>query len=62
MQNLLVVVADKSKFEPILGRVDVQSARACASVEVVNLLALDAGEIDGLVQCLDDTIVTIYTV
>lgn len=57
MQNLLVVVTDKSQFKPVLGRVNIHRARARASVEVMDLFALDSSEIDRLIQGLDNTIV-----
>jgi hypothetical protein len=58
LKHLVVVLSDKGKFESVLGRVDGDGPRLGGSVQAVDNLPLDSGEVDGLLERLDDTIVT----
>lgn len=58
LEDLIVVFAGERELEAVLGRVDGDGPRGSGSVEAVHDLALDAGEVDGLLEGLDDTVVT----
>lgn len=58
MQHFLVVVPDESKLEPVLRRVDGDGPWASRTIKAVYGLALDAGEVDGIVKGANHTVVT----
>ncbi len=58
LQDLIVVLPDQSKLEPILGRINRDCPWFGGSVQAVNDLSLDSGKVDGLFEILDDTIIT----
>jgi hypothetical protein len=58
MEHLVIVVTQERKFEPVLGRVERNCARACRSVQAMSGLALDTGEVDGVIKCADHAMVT----
>jgi hypothetical protein len=59
VQDFLIVVADQSQLEAVLGWIDDDSARLGIAVKAVDGLALDPSQIDGLLQRLDDAVVTL---
>lgn len=59
LEYLIVVLANERELESVLGWVDSNSARLGGSVETVHDLTLDASEVNGLVERLDDTIITV---
>jgi hypothetical protein len=50
-------VADESKLESVFGRVDLDGLWLCRTVKAVDGLAFDAGQVDWLIESLDDTVV-----
>lgn len=60
VEDLVVIPADEGELEAVLGRVNRDRLRACVAVQAVNDLALDAGEVDGLVESLDDPVVAAW--
>lgn len=60
LQDLVVVLPDQSELESVLGRIDGDGTRLGGAVETVDDLALDASEVDRLVEGFNDAIVTIY--
>ena len=58
LQDLVIVFADESELEAILGGVDGDSPWLSGAVEAVNNLALDSSEIHGLIKRLDDAVVS----
>jgi len=58
-QNYLLVFAvDQSELELVLGGVDVENARLALPVQAVDLAALDFGQVNGHVDCADDSVIT----
>jgi hypothetical protein len=58
LEHLIVVPLDQSKLEAVLGRVDFQGSRFSIAIQAVNTAALDLDKINRLVQCPNDTAVT----
>lgn len=58
MEDLVVIVTQQRKFEPVFSRVERDSARACRSVQAMGGLTLDTGKIDGVIECADHAMVT----
>jgi hypothetical protein len=58
-QNYLLVFAvDQSELEFVLSWVDVENARLALPVQAVDLAALDFGQVNGHVDCADDSVIT----
>lgn len=55
MEHFFVVVAQESKLEAILRRVNGDRSRTCRTVEAVNGAALDSSEINRVVERANDT-------
>lgn len=62
LQNLVVVFADESQLETVLGWVDSDGPRFGRSVEAVNGCSLYSREIDGLFKGLDDAVVAAHMI
>jgi acylphosphatase len=60
VEDLIVVLAHKGELEAVFGRVDGNGPRLGVAVEAVDHLALDASEVDGLLQSLDDAVVAVF--
>ena len=50
-------MADESKLESVFGRVNLDRLWLCRTVKAVDGLAFDAGQVDWLIESLDDTVV-----
>lgn len=57
LQDFVVVLSDEGQLEAVLCRVDRDSSGLGASVKAVDDVALDSGEVDGLLERLYDTVV-----
>lgn len=60
LKNLVIVFANKSKLESILGRIDGDCSRLGSSVQTVYHLTLDSRQVDWLLKGLDDTVITTH--
>lgn len=60
LQYLVVVLPDESQLEAILCWVNGDGPGTSGAVKTVNGLTLDAGEVDRLLESLDDAVVTIW--
>lgn len=58
MEDLVVVLAHQSELESVLGGVDRYRARLGVAIQTVHDLAFDASEVDGLLERLDDSVIT----
>lgn len=58
VQHFLVVILDQGQLEAILGRVKVDGAWTRRAIETVDGFALDASEIDRVIEGADNTIIT----
>lgn len=58
LQDLVVVLANEGELESVLGRVNGDGAGLGTSVKTVDNVALDPRKVDGLLERLDDTVVT----
>ena len=58
VKHFLVVIAQQSELEPILCGVNVNRPRSCRPIQTVHSSALDASEIDWVVQGANDTSVS----
>lgn len=59
MQYFIIVVADESELEPILGWVNRNCPRAGAAIQTVDGFSLHSSEIDWLVECSNDAVISI---
>jgi hypothetical protein len=59
LEHLVIVLPNQRELEPVLCRVYRDRPRLGGAVEAVDDLALDAGEIDGLLERLDDPVVAL---
>lgn len=58
VEDFVVVLAHEGELESVLGGVDRYRARLGVTIQAVYDLALDASEVDGLLERLDDSVVT----
>lgn len=61
MQYLIIVVADEGQLETIFSRIDRNCSRACTPVQTVDGFTLHPREVDWLVECPNDAIISIVT-
>ena len=59
LQDLVVILAHEGELESVLGRVNRDRPGLGGTVEAVDNLSLDSGEVDGLLERLDDTVVAL---
>ncbi|KAH3683653.1 hypothetical protein WICPIJ_005337 [Wickerhamomyces pijperi] len=58
-ENLVEVLVDQGLLETVFGGVDLQSFHLAGSAQDKDILAVDLGDVLGLVQGLDDPVVTV---
>lgn len=58
LEDLVVVTLGQCLLEAVLGRVNGNGAGLAITVQAVDVLALDARQVDGLIKRTDDSIVT----
>jgi hypothetical protein len=58
VQHLFMVIPEQSQLETVLSRVEGDGFRAGGTVEAVDGLALDTGEVDRVVEGADNAMVT----
>jgi hypothetical protein len=58
LQHLIVVLAHERELKSVFSWVDSDGAGCASTVEAVHDLTFDAGQVDRLLQCLDDTVIT----
>lgn len=59
LEDLIVILPDESQLESVLGRIDSDGSGLGTSVKAVNDITLDSGEVNGLLEGLDNTVITI---
>ena len=59
LEDFVIVLSDESQLESVLGRIDSDGSRFGTSVKAVNDITLDSGQVDGLLEGLDNTVITI---
>lgn len=59
IQHFFEVVLEQREFEAVLGRIKGNSTGSRGSVKTVNSLSLDASQIYRVVECTDDTVVSV---
>jgi hypothetical protein len=59
MQDLIVVLPHQGELEPIFSRIDRNRSRFGVAIEAVDDFAFDASQVDWLLECFDDSIITI---
>jgi hypothetical protein len=58
LKDFIVILPDEGQLESILGRIDRDGSRFGTSVKAVNDITLDSGQVDGLLEGLDNTVIT----
>lgn len=61
VEDLIVILAHESELESVLCRVNRDGSRFGVAIEAVHHFALDASEVHGLLQSLDDAVVAVQT-
>jgi hypothetical protein len=59
MKHFLILLVDQSQFEAILGRVNDNFTHFSITIQGKQLLSLDSGQINGLIQGANNAIVTL---
>jgi len=59
LEDFVIVLSDESQLESVLGRIDSDGSRFGTSVKAVNDITLDSGQVDGLFESLDNTVITV---
>ena len=59
VQHFIILAMDEGELELELGWVDVQHARTTLTVEAVNILTFDPGDVDGYIESSDDAMVPV---
>lgn len=57
MEDLVVVLPHQRQFETILRWIDWDRSRFRVTIEYMDNLSFDASQVDGLIECLDDSVV-----
>jgi hypothetical protein len=59
LEDFIVILPDEGQFESVLGRINGDGSRFGRSVKAVNDITLDSSQVDGLLEGLDNTVITI---